>query len=91
MKYKKLNRFSDSEFKRLIGVPRPVFCEMVKVLKEVELLKKKSERPHTLAIEDQLLLTFNYLRNYNTQLELAENYHITESNVNRTIKRLKIH
>lgn len=61
MKYKKLNRFSDSEFKRLIGVPRPVFGEMVKVLKEVELLKKKSERPHTLAIEDQLLLTLNYL------------------------------
>ncbi len=75
----------------MVGVPRPVFCEMVKVLKEVELLKKKSERPHTLAIEDQLLLTLNYLRNYNTQLELAENYHIAESNVNRTIKRLKIH
>ena len=91
MIYQKLNRFSDSEFKRLVGVTRPVFCEMVKVLKEVELLKKKSERPHTLAIEDQLLLTLNYLRNYNTQLELAENYHIAESNVNRTIKRLKIH
>ena len=51
----------------------------------LELLKKKSGHPHTLAIEDQSL-TLNYLRNYNTQLELAENYHITESNVNRTIK-----
>ncbi|MEB6565184.1 IS5/IS1182 family transposase, partial [Acinetobacter towneri] len=28
MKYQKLNRFSDSEFKRLVGVPRPVFSEM---------------------------------------------------------------
>ena len=55
MKYQKLNRFSDSEFKRLVGVPRPVFSEMVEVLKEAESLKKKLGRPHTLAIEDQLL------------------------------------
>ncbi len=56
MRYQKLNRFSDSEFQRLL-VPRPVFSEMIEVLKEVESLKKKSGRPHTLAIEDQLLLT----------------------------------
>ncbi|EXT64970.1 putative transposase [Acinetobacter sp. 25977_10] len=56
MRYQKLNRFSDSEFQRLVGVPRPVFSEMIEVLKEVESLKKKSGRPHTLAIEDQLLL-----------------------------------
>lgn len=89
MKYQKLNRFSDSEFQRLVGVPRPVFSEMVEVLKEAESLKKKSGRPHTLAIEDQLLLTLNYLRNYSTQLELAANYHIAESNVNRTIKKVE--
>ena len=47
MKYQKLNRFSDSEFQRLVGVPRPVFSEMVEVLKEAESLKKKSGRPHT--------------------------------------------
>ena len=89
MRYQKLNRFSDSEFKRLVGVPRPVFTEMVEVLEKAESLKKKSGRPHTLDIEDQLLLTLNYLRNYNTQLELAAHYHIAESNVNRTIKKIE--
>ena len=89
MRYQKLNRFSDSEFKRLVGVPRPVFTEMVEVLEKAESLKKKSGRPHTLAIEDQLLLTLNYLRNYSTQLELAAHYHIAESNVNRTIKKVE--
>ena len=89
MKYQKLNRFSDSEFQRLVGVPRAVFSEMVEVLKEAESLKKKSGRPHTLAIEDQLLLTLNYLLNYSTQLELAAHYHIAESNVNRTIKKVE--
>ena len=62
---------------------------MVEVLEKAESLKKKSGRPHTLAIEDQLLLTLNYLRNYSTQLELAANYHIAESNVNRTIKKVE--
>lgn len=71
MKYQKLNRFSDSEFQRLVGVPRAVFSEMVEVLKEAESLKKKLGRPHTLA------------------LELAANYHIAESNVNRTIKKVE--
>ena len=47
MKYQKLNRFSDSEFKRLVGVPRHVFTEMVEVLEKAESLKKKSGRPHT--------------------------------------------
>ena len=61
MRYQKLNRFSDSEFKRLVGVPRPVFTEMVEVLEKAESLKKKSGRPHTLDIEDQLLLTLNYI------------------------------
>ena len=89
MKYQKLNRFSDSEFKRLVAVPQPVFSEMVEVLKDAESLKKKSGRPYTLAIEDQLLLTLNYLQNYNTQLELVANYHIAESNVNRTIKKVE--
>ena len=78
MRYQNLKHFSDSEFKRLVGVPRPVFTEMVEVLEKAESLKKKSGRPHTLAIEDQLLLTLNYLRNYSTQLELAANYHIAE-------------
>jgi hypothetical protein len=40
MRYQKLNRFSDSEFKRLVGVPRPVFTEMVDVLEKAESLKR---------------------------------------------------
>ncbi|WP_434082667.1 hypothetical protein [Acinetobacter pittii] len=51
MRYEKLNRFSDSEFKRLVGVPRQVFTEMVEVLEKAKSLKKKSGRPHTLDIE----------------------------------------
>ena len=89
MRYKTLSRYTASEFKRLVGVPRELFDDMVKILQDSETQKKKSGRPHTLSIEDQLLLTLNYLRNYNTQLELSATYAIAESNVNRTIQKVE--
>lgn len=89
MRYQTLSRYSDTDFKRLVGVPRSHFQEMVQVLDEAEQLKKKSGRPHTLSMEDQLLLTLNYLWHYNTQLELSASYAIAESNVNRTIHKVE--
>lgn len=89
MRYQTLSRYSDADFKRLAGVHRLLFQEMVQVLEKAEELKKKSGRPHTLSIEDQLLLTLNYLRHYNTQLELSASYAIAESNVNRTIQKVE--
>ncbi len=53
MRYENLTRFNDKEFKRLVGVPRPLFAQMVTILQEAERAKKKSGRPHTLTIEDQ--------------------------------------
>ena len=89
MRYENLTRFNDKEFKRLVGVPRPLFAQMVTILQEAERAKKKSGRPHTLTIEDQLLLTFNYLRSYSTQIELSADYNLAESNVNRTIQKVE--
>ena len=89
MKYENLTRFNDEEFKRLVGVPRPLFLKMVSVLQHAELAKKKSGRPHSLCLEDQLLLTLNYLRCYRTQIELSADYNLAESNVNRTIQKVE--
>ena len=89
MKYENLIRFNDTEFKRLVGIPRPLFSKMINILEVAERSKKKSGRPHSLAIEDQLLLTLNYLRSYRTQIELSADYGIAESNVNRTIHKIE--
>ena len=89
MKYENLIRFDDEEFKRLVGVPRALFSKMLIILEEAEHLKKKSGRPHSLFLADQLLLTLNYLRSYRTQLELSADYGLAESNVNRTIQKVE--
>ncbi len=89
MKYENLTKFDDIEFKRLVGVIRPLFSKMILVLQEAERLKKKSGRPHSLALEDKLLLTLKYLRSYSTQLELAAEFAIAESNINRTIQKIE--
>lgn len=89
MKYANLSRYTDSEFKRLIGVPRKIFDEMVHVLIWSECRKKRLGRPHTLVLEDQLLLTLKYLRSYVTQFELSVDYGLSESNVNRTILKVE--
>ncbi len=80
MNYEKLTRFNDVEFKRLVGVPRPLFAEMLVILRQSEFAKKKSGCPHSLTIEDQLLLTLKYLRSYRTQIELSADFGLAESN-----------
>ena len=59
------------------------------MLQHAELAKKKYGRPHSLCLEDQLLLTLNYLRCYRTQIELSADYNLAESNVNRTIQKVE--
>ena len=89
MRYQNLKRFNDATFKRLVGVTRPLFDEMVLVLIESEANKKKSGRPHSLSLEDQLLMTLNYLKTYKTQIELAADYNLADSNVHRTIVKVE--
>ena len=89
MKYENLTRFNDGEFKRLVGVPRPLFLKMISVLQQAELAKKKSRRPHSLHLADKLLLTLNYLSCYRTQIKLSANYNLAESTVNRTIEKVE--
>ncbi|MDR9777807.1 transposase family protein, partial [Rhizobium hidalgonense] len=85
MRYENLSRYTNAEFKRLVGVTRELFDLMVDILALAEQQKKKSGRPHSLSLADQLLLTLNYLRCYKTQIQLSADYNLAESNVNRTI------
>lgn len=50
------------EFKRLCGVNLETFEGMVKLVENHEELKKKTGRPSKLSLENQVLMTLEYLR-----------------------------
>ena len=84
--YEKSKKLNDTDFKQVIGVKRETFSEMVKVLKEAYAEKhKKGGRNTKLSIEEQLLMTLKYLRQYVTQKELSYEFEVGEATVHDTI------
>ena len=53
------------------------------------LINKKTGRKNKLTIEDQILLTLAYYREYRTYFHLAQDFNLNESNVCRTIHKIE--
>jgi hypothetical protein len=91
MKYDNIKNYSDVQFRRITGLKRDTFNKAVEIL-SVKYLKehvrnvRKSGRKSTLSIEDKLLATLEYLREYRTFSHIAASYGVAESNIYRTIK-----
>lgn len=79
-KYEAISKLSSIEFRRLTGVQKTTFIKMIAVVK-AEKNKKTSHRgkPPHLSIEDRLLMTLEYLREYRTYFHLGKSYGISES------------
>ena len=86
MHFEDIQDRSPAAFKRLTGVRRQTFDEMLATLKEN--LRAFGRRPK-LSRADQLLLTLMYFREYRTQLHIAQAYGISESAVCRTIHKVE--
>ena len=86
-KYETVRKLSSSEFKRLTGVRKDTFVEMVSIVKEAE-NKKMSQggKPSHLSIEDRLLMALEYLREYRTYFHLGQSYGLSESACYRNCK-----
>ena len=85
--YEKTKRLKDTDFKQIIGVKRETFAAMVEVLTAAYLKKHaKGGRNPKLALEEQLLMTLKYLRQYVTQKELAYEFEVGEATVHDTIE-----
>lgn len=89
MRYEAIKDLNAEAFKRLTGVKPLVFGQMVEVLREAETKKKRTGRPSKLGVEDKLLLTLSYWREYRTQFHLAVSYGVHESSANRIITRVE--
>ena len=86
MRYETIAQLKDTDFKRLTGVQRATFAEMLKV---VEKGLRDFGRPPKLSRADQLLLTLMYWREYRTEFHNAQSYGVSEATVCRTIHKVE--
>jgi len=85
--YEKTKRLNDEDFKQIIGVKRETFAAMIEVLVAAyEKKHKRGGRKPKLTLEEQLIMTLKYLRQYVTQKELAYEFEVGEATVHDTIK-----
>ena len=84
MKYETIVEYSNTKFRRITGVKRVTFEKMVEILR-AEKHRRRGRTPK-LSIEDLLLATLEYLREYRTYAHIAASYGIAESNIYRGIK-----
>ena len=62
---------------------------MVRIVKAKEKTKKKPGRPTKLRIEDQILLTLQYLREYRTNFYLVKDGKVCESSTCRIVFKIE--
>lgn len=87
MRYEQVKELEDKRFSRLTGVRKTTFLKMVDILRQADSLKKsKGGRKNKLNLEEQLLVTLEYLREYRTYFHIGQNYGISESTAYKTIK-----
>lgn len=87
MRWEAINKLAADEFRRLTGVKKPTFEEMVKVLQAARDQKKlRGGRKNKLRVEEILLMTLEYLREYRTYFHVSKSYGISESYTYKTIR-----
>ena len=86
MNYEIVKQLKNSDFKRLTGVQRETFDQMLAVLKKG---LRDFGRPTKLSRADQLLMTLMYWREYRTEFHIAQSYGVSEATVCRTIQKVE--
>ena len=90
IKYKKVNKLSDIEIKRVTGVPRDTFALMKAVVtKHYQKNRAKSGRKKDHTPSDQILMMLEYYREYRTYKHIAVDYSTSESTVCYTVKNIE--
>ena len=91
MKYQNIHVYSDESFRRITGINRHTFAKMVEILnakylEEHSSNSRKSGNKFKLIMEDRLLSTLEYLREYRPYIHIAASYGVHESTIYRIIK-----
>ena len=87
MKYEKLGSYTEERFRRITGVKRKTYEKMLEILRVAEAIKRARGGPKPkLTLEDQLLVTLEYLREYRTYAHIAVGYGLSESQIFRIVR-----
>jgi hypothetical protein len=89
MTYKQMKDLKPGDFKRACGVQPQTFETMLQVLREHAQQKVKPGRPPKLSLEDQLLMTLQYWREYRTYFHIGLSWGVDESVVCRTVQKIE--
>ena len=85
MNYENSKSLTDVKFKRLVGVQRKLLHKCFKCLTYAQTHKQGGRTPK-LSLEDLLMTTLQYLREYRTYEQVAADFGIHESNLIRRSK-----
>lgn len=87
MKFETAKNLDDEKFRRLTGVKRPTFDKMVNILAQsIKDRKVNSGRKKKLSLENSLLMTLEYIREYRTYFHVSQSYGVSESATYKTVR-----
>jgi hypothetical protein len=86
MFFEEMTDLRDEEFQRLTGIKRPTFERCLEILEIAERLQKaRGGRPNHLSLENRMLMTLCYWREYRTYFHIALDFNVSESACFRNI------
>ena len=81
-----LDKLNDAQFKQVTGVKRPTFKRMCEVLQaDYNYVHQRRGRKSVLSIEDKVLITLKYLREYPSMLSLSVDFGVSEGTIRTVI------
>lgn len=86
MRFLEVSDYAEKQFYRLTGVKRSVFEEMVEA---VAANLKDFGRPRKLSVEDRVLLSLDYWREYRSQFHVGCSFGVSEATVSRTVRAVE--
>lgn len=89
MRYEDLQKLPPPQFRRACGVKPSTFQAMVEELHDQLDRSGKRGGQNRLSVEDQLLLTLQYWREYRTQFHIGLDFEVSEATVCRIIQRVE--
>lgn len=89
MNYAQLQCLSRRKFKRRFGVEKKTFKRMKLAIEEQMPQFKTRGCPRKLGIEEQILVTLEYWREYRTYFHIATNWGVSESTICRIVHRVE--